>query len=46
MPEILRPKYQYYTQAKMSKLKAVGYREPFYTLEAGVTDYVQNYLMK
>ncbi|MCI8654227.1 MAG: ADP-glyceromanno-heptose 6-epimerase [Angelakisella sp.] len=46
MPEILRQKYQYYTQAKMSKLKAVGYREPFYTLEAGVTDYVQNYLMK
>lgn len=46
MPEILRPKYQYYTQAKMRKLKAVGYREPFYTLEAGITDYVQNYLMK
>ena len=41
MPETLRSKYQYYTQAKMDKLKHIGYQEPFYTLEAGITDYVQ-----
>ena len=41
-----RDKYQYYTQANMAKLRSVGYSKPFYTLEAGVKDYVQNYLMK
>lgn len=46
MPETLRPKYQYYTQANMEKLRSAGYDAPFYTLEEGVTDYVQNYLMK
>ncbi len=46
MPETLRAKYQYYTQASMDKLKKAGYNEPFYTLEEGVTDYVQNYLAK
>ena len=46
MPEKLRPKYQYFTQATMDKLRNVGYTEPFYTLEDGVRDYVQNYLAK
>lgn len=46
MPEGLRPKYQYYTQAKMDKLQNVGYTEAFYSLEAGVEDYVRNYLME
>lgn len=46
MPESLRPKYQYYTQAEMSKLKSVGYNDAFYSLEEGVKDYVQNYLDK
>lgn len=46
MPEALRPKYQYYTQATMEKLRKAGYSEPFYTLEDGVKDYVQNYLEK
>lgn len=45
MPENLRSKYQYYTQAKMEKLRKTGYKEPFYTLEEGVKNYVQNYLM-
>ena len=45
MPENLREKYQYYTQAEMQKLRGVGYSEKFYTLEEGVSDYVQNYLM-
>lgn len=46
MPEILREKYQYFTEARMDKLKKIGYIYPFYTLEEGVKDYVQNYLMK
>lgn len=44
-PEDIREKYQYFTQADMSKLKAVGYPKEFYTLEDGVTDYVKNYLI-
>jgi ADP-L-glycero-D-manno-heptose 6-epimerase len=46
MPEILRDRYQYRTEADISKLKAAGYATPFHTLEDGVKDYVQNYLMK
>lgn len=46
MPETLRPKYQYFTEAKMEKLRNAGYTEPFYTLEEGVFDYVKNYLAK
>lgn len=45
-PEDIRDKYQYYTQAEMSKLKKIGYNAPFTELEEGVKDYVQNYLMK
>ena len=46
MPEDLRDKYQYYTQANMDKLKAAGYTKDFYSLEKGVDDYVRNYLSK
>lgn len=46
MPETLRSKYQYYTQATMKKLRRAGYMEPFYSLEDGVKDYVQRYLME
>lgn len=46
MPETIRGKYQYYTQANMEKLKSVGYTEDFYSLEDGAKDYVQNYLIK
>lgn len=46
MPETLRPKYQYYTQASMDKLKESGYQEDFYSLEQGVQDYVCSYLAK
>ncbi len=45
MPESLREKYQYFTEAKMDKLRNVGYTETFYSLEDGVRDYVQNYLL-
>ncbi|OGG97096.1 MAG: ADP-glyceromanno-heptose 6-epimerase [Candidatus Lambdaproteobacteria bacterium RIFOXYD2_FULL_50_16] len=46
MPEHLRGRYQYFTQADMSKLKATGYKKSFTRLEDGVKDYVQNYLAK
>lgn len=44
MPEDIREKYQYFTEADMTKLKKAGYTEPFYSLEEGVGDYVRNYL--
>ncbi|MFT3845088.1 MAG: ADP-glyceromanno-heptose 6-epimerase [Lacibacter sp.] len=44
MPEDIRDKYQYFTEADMNKLKAAGYTEEFYSLENGVGDYVKNYL--
>ncbi len=43
-PEDIRDKYQYFTEAKMSKLFAIGYEQPFHTLEEGINDYVVNYL--
>lgn len=46
MPEILRDKYQYFTQADTDKLRAAGCTKETATLEAAITDYVQNYLMK
>lgn len=45
-PADIRDKYQYFTEATMEKLKAIGYSKPFHTLEEGTTDYVKNYLMK
>lgn len=45
MPEDIRDKYQYFTEADMGKLQAAGYRDAFYSLEEGVEDYVRNYLM-
>ena len=44
MPEDIRDKYQYYTQAEMGKLRSAGYNEPFRDLQSGVEDYVKNYL--
>jgi ADP-L-glycero-D-manno-heptose 6-epimerase len=44
MPEDIRDKYQYFTEANMSKLRRVGYTEPFHTLEEGVFDYTRHYL--
>jgi len=45
MPEDIRDKYQYFTEAEMEKIKAAGYVDPFYTLEEGISDYVKNYLV-
>jgi ADP-L-glycero-D-manno-heptose 6-epimerase len=44
MPEDIRDKYQYFTEANMQKLRNAGYTAPFTSLEAGVNDYVRNYL--
>lgn len=46
MPESLRPKYQYFTQADMRQLREAGYELPFNGLAAGALDYVGNYLDK
>ena len=46
MPEDIRDKYQYFTEADMQKLKAAGYQHSFYSLEDGINDYVRNYLAK
>ena len=46
MPHSIRANYQYFTQAQMNKLLQTGYDAPFHTLEAGVADYVRQYLMQ
>ncbi len=44
-PLDIRDKYQYFTQANMAKLRSIGYAKPFYSLEAGIEEYVQGYLV-
>ena len=46
IPEDIRDKYQYFTEANMDKLRNAGYDKEFTSLEDGVEDYVKNYLMK
>ena len=46
MPEGLAEKYQYFTEASTSKLKSAGYQKPFTSLEEGVKQYVQGFLMQ
>ena len=45
MPLDIRDKYQYFTEANMSKLIAAGYDQPFTSLEDGVKEYATNYLV-
>ncbi len=45
MPEILRDKYQYHTQADITRIRQAGYANEITPLEAAVTDYVRNYLV-
>jgi len=45
MPKDIRDKYQYFTEANMTKLHNIGYNYSFYSLENGISDYVKNYLM-
>jgi ADP-L-glycero-D-manno-heptose 6-epimerase len=44
IPEDIREKYQYFTEANMKKLRDAGYTEPFTPIEEGVADYVTQYL--
>lgn len=46
MPDGLGEKYQYFTEASLDNLRNAGYTENFYSLEEGVKDYVQSYLIK
>jgi len=46
MPKHLEHKYQYFTEAKMDKIRKAGHIKPLESLEEGVTDYVKNYLLK
>ena len=44
MPPAIRDKYQYFTEARMDRLKAAGFNQPMTSLEDGITDYIQSYL--
>jgi len=43
-PPDIREKYQYFTEAKMAKLRSAGFENEFYTLEEGVEEYVVEFL--
>ena len=45
MPETIRDKYQYFTQANLMRLRGTGYNTPVTSLENAVSDYVRNYLV-
>jgi ADP-L-glycero-D-manno-heptose 6-epimerase len=45
MPEAIRDKYQYFTQADISRLRSAGYKEEVTSLEDAVVDYVRNHLV-
>lgn len=45
-PKDIRDTYQYFTEADMSKLRKAGYDKPFSSLEDGIADYVENYLIE
>ncbi len=45
-PKDIRKNYQYFTEAKMTKLKKAGYKTKFTSLEDGVKEYVKKYLVK
>ena len=46
MPDVLRGKYQYFTEATTEKLRKAGYMRTFTSLEDGVAEYVRGYLMQ
>ncbi len=45
MPEVIRDKYQYFTQANLMRLHGTGYNTPVTSLENAVNDYVRKYLV-
>jgi ADP-L-glycero-D-manno-heptose 6-epimerase len=44
MPEAIRPNYQYFTEARMQKLRGAGYDRPLTSIEVGVRRYVERFL--
>lgn len=46
MPEGIKDKYQYFTEANLQKLRQAGYDKPIMNVQQGVEDYVKNYLLK
>ncbi len=45
MPKALRPRYQYFTEARMERLRSAGYNKPMTSLEDGIGDYVRSHLV-
>jgi ADP-L-glycero-D-manno-heptose 6-epimerase len=45
-PEEIRDRYQYYTEAKMDRLRATGFTQSFTPLEEGISCYLSDYLLK
>ncbi|MBI1778140.1 MAG: ADP-glyceromanno-heptose 6-epimerase [Proteobacteria bacterium] len=45
-PPALRPRYQYFTEARMDRLRQAGYRRPFTAIEDGVGSYVHDFLRR
>ncbi len=45
LPDHLADKYQYFTEASLSKVKSAGYKKEITSLENGINDYVKNYLL-
>jgi ADP-L-glycero-D-manno-heptose 6-epimerase len=46
IPNDIRDKYQYFTEADMNKLRSAGYKGDFNSLEKGVSAYVKNFLLE
>jgi ADP-L-glycero-D-manno-heptose 6-epimerase len=46
MPPAIREKYQYHTEADISRLRLAGYAAPFAPIETGVLDYVASHLQR
>jgi ADP-L-glycero-D-manno-heptose 6-epimerase len=45
MPKHLRDRYQYHTQADLTRIREAGYKSETTPLEEAVADYVRNYLI-
>jgi ADP-L-glycero-D-manno-heptose 6-epimerase len=43
-PEDIREKYQYFTEAKINKLRSTGYLKEFTPIESGIKEYINDYL--
>jgi ADP-L-glycero-D-manno-heptose 6-epimerase len=46
MPEAIRPNYQYFTEARLDRLRQAGFQHEFISLEDGVRRFVERYLVR